>query len=248
MSINAHRVLWWYSVFFFKLPPPIVLISVPERQSGHQYADVTSAVRSLVDDYRLRVIVDGSPNSIPPELLATNRQRVINLEAMSRDLLESIPEFQDLIHFLKLNGLSDGVWNVLGGNPAKYMELEQFKSEVTILSKSDTATDVIIEKVKEHIESLLTHTLNDIVTKSSVNTANIIKIFREKKAKKIHVTELKSEGYLVDYPNKVFCEVQRKDGKFVEPSTSAVALIINENIQDDPGVRKLTEKLFQVGK
>ena len=248
MPINAHRVLWWYSIFFFKLPPPIVLISLSERQSGYQYADVTSAVRSLVDDYRLRVIVDGSPNSIPPELLATNRQRVINLEAMSMDLLESIPEFQDLIHFLKLNGLSDGVWNVLGGNPAKYMELEQFKSEVTILSKSDTATDVIIEKVKEHIESLLTHTLNDIVTKSSVNTANIIKIFREKKAKKIHVTELKSEGYLVDYPNKVFCEVQRKDGKFVEPSTSAVALIINEKIKDDPGICALTEKLFQGGK
>ena len=201
---NAHRVLWWYSIFFFKLPPPIVVISVPERQSGHQYADVTSAVRSLVDDYRLSVLVDGSPNSIPPELLATNRETVITLEAMSREMLESIPEFQDFIHFLKSNGLDDGVWNVLGGNPAKYMDLEQFKSRVTILSKSDTATDVIIEKVKARIQSLLTRTLNDIVLNSSFNTANIIKIFREKKVSRLPKSELESRGYLVDYPNKVF--------------------------------------------
>ena len=247
LSKNAHRVLWWYSIFFFK--PPIVLISVPERQSGRQYADLTSAVRSLVDDYRLRVIVDGSPNSIPPELLATNRERVITFEAMSRELLESIPEFQDFIHFLKSNGLDDGVWNVLGGNPAKYMDLEEpFKSRVTNLSKSDTATDVIIKEVKARIQSLLINALNDIIAKSSSNTKEIIKIFREKKAKKIPVTELESRGYLVDYPNKVFCEVEREDGKFVEPSTSAVALIINENIQDDPGVCALTEKLFQGGK
>ena len=248
LSKNAHRVLWWYSILFFKLPPPIVVISVPERQSGHQYADVTSAVRSLVDDYGLSVLVDGSPNSIPPELLATNRETVITLEAMSREMLESIPEFQDLIHFLKSNGLDDGVWNVLGGNPAKYLDLERFKSRVTILSKSDTANDVIIEEVKAYIQSLLINTLNDIIANSSSNTEEIIKIFREKKVSRLPKSELKSSGYLVDYPNKVFCEVKRKDGKFVEPSTSAVALIINENIQDDPGVRALTEKLFQRGK
>ena len=248
MSKNAHRVLWWYSIFFFKLPPPIVLISVPERQSGHQYADITSAVRSLVDDYRVRVIVDGSLNSIPPELLATNRERVKTLEAMPRDLLESIPEFQDLIHFLKSNGLDDGVWKVLGGNPAKYVVLGQIKSEVTILSKSDTATDVIIEKVKAHIQSLLIDSLNDIIAKSSSNTKKIIEIFRKKNVKKIPVMELEADGFLLDYPNKVFCEVKRKDGKFVEPSTSAVALIINEKIKDDPGICALTEKLFQGGK
>ena len=247
LSKNAHRVLWWYSIFFFK--PPILVISVPERQSGHQYADVTSAVRSLVDEYHLRIIVDGSPNSIPPELLTTNRERVITFEAMPRELLESISEFQEFIHFLKSNGLNDGVWNVLGGNPAKYMDLEElFKSRVTILSKSDTATDVIIEEVKARIQSLLISALNDIVLNSSSNTKEIIKIFREKKVSRLPKSELESRGYLVDYPNKVFCEVQRKDGKFVEPSTSAVALIINENIQDDPGVCALTEKLFQGGK
>jgi hypothetical protein len=48
-----------------------VVIKVPERQIGEPYAQVTSAVRDLADDYGLRVLVDSLPNSIPPELLTT---------------------------------------------------------------------------------------------------------------------------------------------------------------------------------
>ena len=48
-----------------------MVIRVPERESGEPYAQVTSAVRDLADLYGLRVVVDGSPNSLPPTLLAT---------------------------------------------------------------------------------------------------------------------------------------------------------------------------------
>ena len=41
---------------------PIIVIRVPERQIDEKYAQVTSAVRALADDFGLRVIVDGSPN------------------------------------------------------------------------------------------------------------------------------------------------------------------------------------------
>jgi hypothetical protein len=68
---SMNRVMWFYSLFF---RPPIVVIRVPERQQGQQYADVTAAVRGLADEFGLRVIVDGSPNSIPPELQATVKQ------------------------------------------------------------------------------------------------------------------------------------------------------------------------------
>jgi hypothetical protein len=50
---SARRILFFYSLLF-KLPPTVV-IRVPERLSGHQYADVPSAVRSLADDIGLRV-------------------------------------------------------------------------------------------------------------------------------------------------------------------------------------------------
>ena len=45
-------------------------------------------MRDLADFvYGLRVVVDGSPNSVPPELLSTKRETVIALEPMSKELL-----------------------------------------------------------------------------------------------------------------------------------------------------------------
>jgi hypothetical protein len=71
-------------------------------------------VRSLADDYGLKVIVDGPPNSLPEELLRTKRQKNFNIEPMKREVLEAIPEFNDLIKFLYDHQLADGVWEVLG--------------------------------------------------------------------------------------------------------------------------------------
>ena len=222
---------------------PIVVIRVPERQIGQQYADVTSAVRALVDDYGLRVIVDGSPNSIPPELLSTVREMVIAVEPMSREEIESIPEFDGFINLLKAHNLDDPVWKVLGGSPAAYQVLEAVLKQKSSLS--NIADDSIVNQVKNHILSVLSAALNNNVAKSSANTEAIIKIFREKKTIGIPVMELKAMGFLLDYPNKVFREVKRSERWYVEPSTPAVSLIISENVQSDDGVHELLEKLFK---
>ncbi|RYY42794.1 MAG: hypothetical protein EOO06_20635, partial [Chitinophagaceae bacterium] len=105
-------MLFFYGLMFKRLP--IVVIRVPERLAGQQYADVPSAVRALADEYGLRVVVDGSPNSLPPELLTTNRERILSVEPMSREMIESIPEFQDFIGKLKRFHLDNAVWQVLG--------------------------------------------------------------------------------------------------------------------------------------
>ena len=39
---------------------------------------------------------------------------------MERDVLEGIPEFQELLKALKMAGVADLVWGVLGGHPASY--------------------------------------------------------------------------------------------------------------------------------
>jgi hypothetical protein len=98
-----------------------MVIRVPVRLSGQNYADVPAAVRDLADLYSLRVVVDGSPNSLPPELFATKRETVIAVEPMSKEQIESIPEFKDLIDFLKSHNLDEPVWKVLGGSPADYI-------------------------------------------------------------------------------------------------------------------------------
>jgi hypothetical protein len=221
-----------------------VVIRVPERQSGQNYADVTSAVRDLADLYGLRVVVDGSPNSLPPELLATKRETVIAVEPMSKEQIESIPEFKDFVDFLKSHNLDEPVWKVLGGSPADYLKLEEAIID-NKLSLSDTASDVVVNQVKDHLQSVLSDTLNKNVLKSSSTTEQIIKIFREKKTTKIPNAELKAKGLLLDYPNKVFREVKTIGRWFVVPSSPAVSLIISENVTDDDGVYELRDKLFK---
>jgi predicted Zn-dependent protease with MMP-like domain len=235
---SARRLLFFYS-FLFKRSP-IVVIRVPERETGQNYADVTAAVRDLADLYGLRVIVDGSPNSIPPELLATKRETVISVEPMSKEQIESIPEFKDLIDFLKSHNLDEPVWKVLGGSPADYLKLEEAVID-SKLSLSDTA---VVNQVKNHLQSVLSDSLNKIL-KSSSTTKQIMKIFRGKKIIMISMPELEAEGLLLDYPNKVFREVKTMGRWFVEPSSPAVSLIISENIQNDEGVDELLDRLFK---
>ena len=237
---SARRVLFFYSLLF-KFPPTVV-IRVPDRQVGQCYADLTSAVRSLADDFRLRVIVYGSPNSIPPELLTTNRETVITIEPMSREQIESITEFKGLIDFLKTHQLDCPVWKVLGGSPTRYLKLKEM---IDRLSLSNTATDVIIEQVKNHLQSILSVALNKNILNSSTLSKTIINVFREKKTIKISKAELETMGLLLDYPNEVFREVDTFDGCFLEPATSAVSLIISENVQNDSEIRKLRERLFK---
>ena len=50
-------------------------------------------------------------------------------------------------------------------------------------------------------------------------------------------------GFSLDYSHNVFCEMRTRDGWFIEPITSAVSLIISENIRDDNEVCTLFDRL-----
>lgn len=121
LAANARRVLFFHKLLFGR--PPIVVVGVPERQAADKYASAMSATRGLTDEFGLRVIVDGPPNSIPPELFATKRSNTIFAEPMTRAEIESIPELSDLIQSLKQHHIDDAVWQVLGGIPATYHKL-----------------------------------------------------------------------------------------------------------------------------
>jgi hypothetical protein len=187
--------------------------------------------------------VDGSPNSLPPTLLATKRETVIAVEPMSREQIESIPEFKGLIALLKSHNLDEPVWKVLGGSPADYLKLEEAIAD-NKLSLSDTASEEVVNQVKNHLQLVLTKSLNRIL-KSSLTTKQIIKIFREKKISMIPMPELEADGLLLDYPNKVFREVVTIEDSYIVPSSPAVSLIISENVQNGVGVRELRDKLFK---
>ena len=73
-------------------------------------------------------------------------------------------------------------------------------------SFSDTASDEVVNQVKFHLLSILSDALSKNVADSSLNTKQIIKIFRERKVPKILKMELEAMGFLLDYPNK--CSVR----------------------------------------
>jgi uncharacterized protein YunC (DUF1805 family) len=76
---SARRVIFWYHLFSFGNTPTII-INATERKIGQETASLTGAVRTLVDDYKLRVIIDGSPNSLDESLFYTERALILDIK------------------------------------------------------------------------------------------------------------------------------------------------------------------------
>ena len=119
---STRRVVFWYRLFTLGRSP-IIVINATERKVGQEYACLTGAVRTLVDEYKLRVVVDSSPNSLDESLLRTLRQSVIDIKAMTKEMIWQIKQLQDLFEYVKEADLDDTVFAVLGGIPARYEEL-----------------------------------------------------------------------------------------------------------------------------
>jgi len=157
--------------------------------------------------------VDGSPNSLPPELLTTNRENVLFVESMTDDLIKEIVEFKKLIKCLERNQLLIPVMNVFGGIPTKYMELLEKLGNLKLLD-DETPNTVVFEEVKKFIFDFLIGALAKNIFKSSRNTKNIIEVCKKKKVISIDSVELLREGKLkLDYPNKVFREVLKGEDR-----------------------------------
>ena len=66
------------------------------------------------------MIVDGSDNTLHDSLFATLRGEIINVDEMTKDVLEDIPELQCFIEKLRNEKLDDVVYHIVGGVPATY--------------------------------------------------------------------------------------------------------------------------------
>ena len=115
-SANVNRVLFWYHLFF-RGQFPIVVMTTSERALGREPAELTGAVRRL-SRLGINVVVDATPNSLPPNLLTTTRQHVIYVEELSRDGIRSLPQLHQLFAVLDEERLLDVVLDLLGGIPS----------------------------------------------------------------------------------------------------------------------------------
>jgi hypothetical protein len=235
--VNARRVLRWFDMFGRE--KPVVVVQVPERLANEPYASVPGAVRHLVEVYGVNVIVDGCPNSVPPELLRTNRECVINVEPMSREQLEAIPESREFVEFLKNHKLDDAVWKVVGGRPAKFLQIE------LAFSCASEKSSEKVEAVKSAISRVLV-TGKHTIFKSSANTKEIVKLWMAKKWEKVSVAELNKSGFQLDIPNKVFREVTEGKVKFIVPADPATGLILSSGLAfEQHAVSEVEKDLFK---
>lgn len=101
----TNHVLFWNSVFTLGRRKPIIVISAQERLNGQPHAHIAEAARDLAK-MGMRVIIDSSDGALYSHPL-TKRELFIEMEPMSLDLIEKMPEIQELIDFLKKNNIFD---------------------------------------------------------------------------------------------------------------------------------------------
>ncbi len=234
---SARKVIFWYRLVTLGRSP-IVVINAAERKVGQDYAGLTGAVRTLVDDYKLRVVVDGSPNSLDETLLRTTRQRVFDINPMTKEMIWQIGQLQELFKYVKDAGLEDTVFAVLGGIPSRYEELWD-NSKIDLQAGRDAK-----EVIGTHLCAAVSASIN-LVRKSkseSIDMKEIIKLFDAEKMS-ILCDTLVDKNLKRPTPDKVFREV-KEDGVFVLiPASNAIGIVLRNNITEEPSLTEL-EKLL----
>jgi hypothetical protein len=234
---SAPKVIFWYRLFTFGRYP-IIVINAAERKVGQEYAGLTGAVRTLVDDYKLRVVVDGSPNSLDETLLRTKRQSIIDIKPMSKEMIWQIEQLQDLFKYVKEADLDDTVFAVLGGIPAGYEEL--WRNAKTDLQDGQPPQQVIGSHLCAEISAAI-KLVKDSKTKTN-DMEEIIKLF-DKEKKLILSDTLTVKRLQRPTPDKVFREV-KQDGVFVLiPASNAIGIVLKHSLTKEPTLNELEELL-----
>ena len=234
---SAKRVIFWHRVFTLGRSPKVV-ITAAERNVGDNYADLTAAVRTLVEEYKLRVIVVGSPNSLDETLFRTYRQRVFEIKPMTKEMIWQIGQLQELFKYVKDAGLEDTVFAVLGGIPADYEEL--WRNSMIDLQAGRDAKEVIGTHLCAAIYASV-KLVRDSKKKGN-DMEEIIKLFDKEKMWILGMT-LTDKKLDRPSPDKVFREVKR-DGVFVLiPASNAIGIVLRHGLSEEPSLNDL-EKLL----
>jgi len=223
-----------YRFFTFKRSP-IVVISAAERRVGQEYAGLAAAVRTLVDDFKLRVVVDGSPNSLDESLLRTTRQRVFDIKPMTKEMVWQIGQLQDLFRYAKEAGLEDTVFAVLGGIPSRYEELWD-NSKIDLQAGRDGR-----EVIGSHLCAAVFAAIK-LVNDSSVknNMEKIMKLL-DNNTNSIRSRLLTQNKLERPTPDKVFREVKQNRISVLIPASNAIGIVLRHNLSEEPSLDELEE-------
>ena len=224
---SVTRVLWWYGRF---LPRPIVVLRAVERREGQDFADIPGAARELTG-YGLRILIDGSTKSLPSETLTTLRQRVLDLEPMTRDILRSIPQYADLFSTLREKGIEDVAWLVFGGVPADFDEL----CLLMACNEPSNHRRVLVKYLRNEISKAIDR--RDTVLTAHPAMSTILDLFKTQN--EVPKSLLRKMGVVSPSPNKVLRVVLRDDCAMLVPADAAMALVLRHDYKTTPPIEEL---------
>ena len=232
---SVRRVLWWYGWF---LPRPLVVLRAGERMDGEGYAGIPGAARVLTG-YGLRVLIDGSTNSLPSEVLTTLRQDVLELEPMPRNILHSIPEYESVFRVLREEGLEEVAWQVLGGVPAHYDQI------ITLLKSNEPAAyrQVIVDYILDEVGKAISRRDRMLAAHPAMKT--VLDIFKTQN--EVPESLLTVKGIVSLSPSKVLRIVLRSDCVMLIPADAAMALVLRFCLSKSPTIEEFQKLLAEDG-
>ena len=156
-----------------------------------------NSTRTLNEDYRLRVVIDGSPGALEPMLFRTKRQSVLEIGA-------KLPQLQTLLALITRFRFNNVVWRLLGGVPVDYEELDS-----SITRALDTDPSTVQSAVGECLRNQIYQAV-DIVNEAKIHSDidQILELVDEKIC--IPVSELVSRKLKRPTPDQVLREVEMR--------------------------------------
>jgi hypothetical protein len=232
---SVRRVLWWYGWFLLR---PLVVLRAGERRDGQDYAGFPGAARELAG-YGLRVLIDGSTNSLPSEVLTTLRQAVLELEPMPQTTLCSIPDYAGLLKVLRDESLEDVAWLVLGGVPAHFDELRLLMA----CNEPAAYRRVIVKYLRDEISKAIDR--RDTMLAAHLAMKSILDLFKTQN--EVPKSLLTVKGIASPSPNKVLRIVLRGDCMMLVPADAAMALVLRFCLSTTPSIEMLQKLLANDG-
>ena len=225
-SSRAKWTIYWHRLFFDVAPTLVLSVSeVPEGSVNKEPAELTGAVRALTE-MGLRVVVDSSPNSLPKGILSTKREDVIHVEDMTSEQIRSMPEVANLFDRLDAHpGLFDVVYDLLGGNPLRFVEL----SEKLSLRNADPDVRTAVEALCVERLGDVEHLYNSLV-ENEPKWDDIFSLLKTNKA--LSRSVLKANGVKLPNPSKLLqSKGDVEKGDMVIPKTPMAAFFLENNCE-----------------
>lgn len=148
---------------------------------------------------------------------------------MEREVLEQLPQLQGVLEALQKADMADLVWEVLGGNPARYDLLQTAWREAGYKDIVKVAEGYLRDEL-----SAATNVLNDTVAAYPALEQPIYKRFKEEAI--VWLPASVRAEHIMPSPDKVLRFIKKagdEEGMLV-PSTAAMALVLRHSVDHEP--------------